>query len=126
VEEKGGMMETRGISGFTVVFLILLFAALIYIGYSIGSVWFRVESLKEKVKEVMTLNPTASDSYYLTQMIEVAREAGVELTESDIYIDRSIPDSILTIIEYPDSAVLPLFTYRRLQHIEIIVPSHAK
>ena len=120
------MMERKGISGFTAVFLILVFGAIIYLGYSIMSVWFRAQSLKEKIKEVMNLNPTASDSYFMSRVIDVAQEIGIDLTEEDIYIDHSIPDSVRVVVEYPDSTVLPIFTYRKLQHLEVIVSSHAK
>ncbi|RKX70453.1 hypothetical protein DRP53_05000 [candidate division WOR-3 bacterium] len=119
-------MNRRGISGFTAVFLILVFVALIYVGYSIGTVWFRAQSFKEKIKETLKLNALASDSYLTSRIIELAKEAGIQLGHDDIFIDRSIPDSILAVVEYQDSSVLPVFTYRKLQHIEVIIPARAQ
>ncbi|HIE05983.1 MAG TPA: hypothetical protein EYP58_04200 [bacterium (Candidatus Stahlbacteria)] len=119
-------MNDRGISGFSVVFIILFVMVLAYIGYSIGNVWFRGQSFKEKVKETLRLNPTGSDSYYISKIIRDAKEMGLELSANDIYIDRSIPDSVMAIVEYPDSSVMPIFTYRKLQHLEVIVATGVK
>lgn len=119
-------MNNRGISGFSVVFLILVLIGFIYIGYSIGSVWFRAQSLKEKVKEVIKLNPLGADANLINRIILEAKDAGVDLSGENIYIDRSIPDSVMAVVEYPDSSVLPIFTYRKIQHIEVIVVAHAE
>lgn len=107
-------MKNRGMSGFGVIFAILLFIIIGYIAYQIARVYFTYGSMTEMVEEIAEAGPTQSDHEIVYLLAGKAKEWNVELDPDSIIIDRSITDSFRIYVAYNDSSsIFDFFYYTR-------------
>ena len=109
-----GIMRSRGISGFGLIFVIILLLIIGYIAYQIGQVHFAYGTISEKVEHAATIGYTMSNYEIVEHIIKEAREANVEINPDSISIDRTVPDSLRIYVAYDDSSkIFGIFTYNR-------------
>lgn len=114
---------SRGISGFSIIFLIIVLLVVGYVGYQIAGVHFKYGSLNEKVETTVRIGPLQNDNMIREELSKVAGDLKIVLAPEDIWIDRSIPDSFRIYIEYRDSSdIFGVFTYSRRFVIDQAAP----
>jgi hypothetical protein len=104
----------KGISGFGVIFLILILMVIGYTGYQVARLHFSHGSISEKVETTVRIGPVHQDEMIRDELIRGAAEINVILIPENIWIDHSIPDSFRIYVEYEDSSsIFGIFTYSR-------------
>ena len=107
-------MKNRGITGFGIIFILLLIMVVGYTIYQIARVHITYGSISEKVEDVTEIGLAQSDTEHRKYIIEKAKEMNVVIEPDSIYIDRSNTDSIRVYVTYSDSSkILGLFNYKR-------------
>lgn len=107
-------MRSKGISGFGVIFMIILLLTIGYIAYQIGQVHFTYGTISEKVDHAITIGYTMTNSEIMNYLIKEAGKANVELDPDSIFIDRTILDSLRIYVAYDDSSkIFGILTYNR-------------
>ncbi|MCK4250262.1 hypothetical protein KAX97_02375 [candidate division WOR-3 bacterium] len=107
-------MRNKGISGFGVIFMIILLLTIGYIAYQIGQVHFTYGTINEKVDHAIAIGYTMTNSEIMDHLIKEARKANVELNPDSIFIDRTILDSLRIYVAYDDSSkIFGFLTYNR-------------
>ena len=115
-------MNSRGVSGFGVIILIIILLIIGYVAYQIGRVHFVHGSISGKVENAARVGNTMSDQQIINQLVREAEEMHVILSPDSIFVDRSIPDSFRVYVTYSDSSdVFGVFTYRRHFIIDKVV-----
>lgn len=113
----------KGLSGFGVIFLIMILLLVGYVGYQVGRVHFSYGSISEKVENTVRIGPVQNDDMIREELMKSADEIKVNLTTDRIWIDHSIPDSFRIYIEYEDSSsIFGVFTYSRKFVVDKIAP----
>lgn len=114
---------SRGISGFGVIFLIIILMVIGYTGYQVARLHFSYGSISEKVETIVRIGPVQSDEMIQDELIKRAAEINVRLAPANIWIDKSIPDSFRIYVEYEDSSsIFGIFTYSRRFKVDKIAP----
>ncbi len=114
---------SKGLSGFGVIFLIIVLLVIGYTGYQVGRVHFNHGSLSEKVENTVRIGPVQNDDMIREELRKGAAELNIVLSPENIWIDRSIPDSFGIYIEYEDSStIFGIFTYNRKFVIDKAAP----
>jgi hypothetical protein len=120
---QGRITMNKGISGFGVIFLIIVLLLVSYVGYQVGRVHFSYGSISEKVENTVRIGPVQNDDMIREELIKSAEEIQVNLQPDRIWIDHSIPDSFRIYIEYEDSSsIFGVFTYNRKFVVDKIAP----
>ncbi|HUS89215.1 MAG TPA: hypothetical protein VMW91_07600 [Desulfosporosinus sp.] len=113
----------KGISGFGVIFLIIIILIVGYTGYKVARVHFSYGSISEKVENTVRIGPVQNDDMIREELMRGAADMKVTLIPENIWIDRSIPDSFHIYIEYEDSSsIFGIFTYNRKFVVDKIAP----
>ncbi len=120
-------MNSRGISGFGVIFLIIVLLVIGYVGYQIFRIQFTCSAVRSKVEEAVKLGPIRTDAEITNELLKNFEEMNVHLDPAydTIYIDRSIPDSFRIYVAYNDSSNIFGYIYRRHLIIDVIMPIRA-
>jgi len=114
---------SKGISGFGIIFLLIVILIVGYTGYQVARVHFSYGSISEKVENTVRIGPVQNDDMIKGELIKGAAEIKVILIPEDIWIDRSIVDSFRIYIEYEDSSsIFGIFTYNRKFVVDKIAP----
>ena len=117
------MMKNKGMSGFGVIFAILLLIIIGYIAYQIARVYFTYGSMTGMVEEIAEAGPTQSDHEVVYLLAGKAKEWNVELDPDSIIIDRSITDSFRIYVAYNDSSsIFDFFYYTRHFVVDEVEP----
>lgn len=118
---------SRGISGFGVIFLIVILMFVGYVGYQVGRLHFNYGSVSEKVETTVRIGPVQNDDMIREELINNAAELKVKLDPNRIWVDHSIPDSFRIYMEYEDSSdIFGVFTYSRTFVIDKVAPIQLK
>jgi hypothetical protein len=113
----------RGISGFGVIFYLLLFIVIGYIGYQIARVYFTYGSMSEMVESVAEEWATQSDFDVMKQIVEKAEGMKIEISPESILVERSLTDSVRVYVAYSDSSsIFDFFYFTRHFVIDKTVP----
>jgi len=116
-------VRSRGISGFGVIFIIIILFIIGYIAFQIGRIQFTYGTISEKVENAAKIGTVQNDGAILQELVREAAEAKITLIPEQIWIDHSIPDSFRIVVEYDDSAsIFGIFTYRRHLFIDKVEP----
>lgn len=117
-------MNSRGISGFGIIFIIALLLVIGYVGYQVFRIQFSYSTVKSKVEDAARLGPLRSDAEIISELIRNFAEANVNLDPvyDTIFIDRSIPDSFRIFVTYNDSSNIFGYIYRRHLVIDVVMP----
>ncbi len=119
---------SKGISGFGVIFLIILLLLIVYVGYQIFRIQFTYSAVKSKVEDAVKIGPLRSDADIINDLLAELKELKLQLNPAydTIIIDRTIPDSFRIYVAYNDSSNLfGLYTYSRHLVIDVIMPVRA-
>lgn len=120
-------MKSRGISGFGIIFIIIILLIVGYVGYQIFRIQFTYDAVKSKVEDNVKLGPIRPDTDIISDLLSEIQEAKVifnPVTDS-LFIDRSIQDSFRIYLAYNDSSsIFGIFTYRRHLVVDVIAPIH--
>ncbi len=107
-------MKSRGISGFSVIVILIIVLIIGYVAYQIGRLYFTYGAVSEKVEHAAETSYAMNDYEIVQQLMKQAQEAKVELNPDSIFIDRTIPDSLRIYVAYEDSSnIFNIYTYRR-------------
>ncbi len=120
--------NSRGISGFGIILLIIIVLLLGYIGYQIFRIQFTYSAAKNKVEDMVRLGPIRSDVEISNELMNQFEEMNLQLNPDydTIYIDRSIRDSFRIYVAYNDSSnIFGFYNYSRHLVIDIIMPVKA-
>jgi hypothetical protein len=113
----------RGISGFSVIILIIVLFVLGYTAYQVARVHFNYGKISETIETTVGIGPVQNDDMIREELIKSAAETNVVLQPENIWIDHSIPDSFRIYVEYEDSSsIFDIFTYSRKFTIDKIAP----
>ena len=114
---------SKGISGFGVIFLIIILFVVGYTGYQVARVHFSYGKISEKVENTVRIGPVQNDDMIREELIKSGEETNVLLIPDNIWIDHAIPDSFRIYIEYEDSSsIFGIFTYSRKFVIDKVAP----
>ncbi|MEO0095542.1 MAG: hypothetical protein ABIL46_06500 [candidate division WOR-3 bacterium] len=119
---------SKGISGFGVIFLIILLLLIGYIGYQIFRIQFTYSAAKNKVEDAVRIGPLRSDAEIMNDLLAEFKEIKLKLNPAydTIYIDRTITDSFRIYVAYNDSSnIFGFYTYTRHLVIDVILPIRA-
>ncbi len=118
---------SRGISGFGVIFIIILLLLIGYVGYQVFRIQFTYSAVKSKVEDAVELGPIRPDADIINDLLNDFKEIKVELNLAydTIFIDRSIPDSFRIYVAYDDSSNIFGYIYRRHLVADVIMPIRA-
>ncbi len=119
---------SKGISGFSVIFLIILLLLIGYIGYQIFRIQFTYSAAKNKVEDAVKIGPLKPDAEIINDLLAEFREIKLQLNPQydTIVIDRTIPDSFRIYVAYNDSSnIFGFYTYSRHLVIDVIMPVRA-
>lgn len=120
--------RSKGVSGFGIIFIIIVLLVLGYVGYQIFRIQFTYSSAKNKVEDVVRIGPVRTDAEILSDLLEQFRENKIPFDPAydTIYIDRSIRDSFRIYCAYNDSStIFGFYTYSRHLIIDVIMPIKA-
>ncbi len=116
-------MKSKGVSGFTAVFIIIILFLIGFVVFQIGRIQFTYGTISEKVETAAKIGTVQNDNVIRQELIREAAEAKVTLFPEQIWIDHSISDSFRIVVEYDDSVnILGLYTYRRHLFIDKVEP----
>ena len=116
-------MSSRGISGFSIIFIIILLMVIGFIGYKITRVHFTNGTISALVEESAELGLAQNDYDIIKNIIAKAKENNVEIDPDSIFIDHAITDSFRIYVTYRDSSnIFGLYTYSRRFVIDKIKP----
>ncbi|KPJ72459.1 hypothetical protein AMJ52_06245 [candidate division TA06 bacterium DG_78] len=116
-------MKSRGVSGFGVIFYLLLFVVIGYIGYQIARVYFTYGSMSKMVESVAEEVSTQTDFDVIKQIMEKAEDMKIEISPESIFVDRSLTDSIRVYVAYSDSSsIFDFFYFTRHFVIDKAIP----
>lgn len=114
---------SKGISGFGVIFLLIVLLVVGYTGYQVGRVHFNYGTISEKVENTVRIGPVQNDDMIREELIKRATEINIMLRPDNIWVDHSKPDSFRIYVEYEDSSsIFGVFTYSRKFVIDKIAP----
>lgn len=120
-------MKSKGVSGFGVIFYILLFVVIGYVGYQIARVHFTYGSMSNLVESIVEEASMQPDYNVFRELMEKAKEMNIELNADSIFVDRGIPDSFRIYVAYTDSSsIFDFFYYKRHFTIDKIEPMKVK
>lgn len=120
--------HSKGISGFGIIFIIILLLIVGYVGYQIFRIQFTYSAVKNKVEDAVKLGPLRSDAEILNDLLSELKEIKIQLSPAydTIFIDRTIPDSFRIYCAYNDSSkIFGFYTYSRHLVIDVIMPIRA-
>jgi hypothetical protein len=116
-------MNRRGVSGFGVIFYLLLIVIIGYIGYQIGRIYFTYGAMSKMVESIAEEVSTQSDFDVIQQVMDKAEEMKVVLNPESMFVDRSLRDSIRVYVAYSDSSsIFDFFYFTRHFVIDKAVP----
>ena len=116
-------MKSRGVSGFGVIFYLLLFVVIGYIGYQIARVYFTYGSMNKMIESVAEELSTQTDFDVIRQIMEKAEDMKIEVSPESIFVERSITDSIRVYVAYSDSSsIFDFFYFTRHFVIDKAIP----
>jgi hypothetical protein len=116
-------MMRRGVSGFGIIFYLLLLVVIGYIGYQIARVYFTYGSMTKMVESVAGDIATQADFDVIAQIVEKAADMKVAIEPESIFVDRSLTDSIRVYVAYSDSSsIFDFFYFSRHFVIDKAVP----
>ena len=115
-------MNTKGISGFGAISIIIVLLLIGYIAYQIGRLQFTCSAIKGKVEDAAELGLAQNDKTIVEGLTRDAAELKVQLLPEQIFVDHSIDDSLRIYIEYNDSSNIFGFIYHRHNVIDITRP----
>lgn len=120
-------MNSRGISGFGIIFIIIVLLVIGYVGYQIFRIQFTYSAVKSKVEDAVELGPLRSDADIINELLKDFEEMNVHLDPAydTIYIDRGIPDSFRIYVAYNDSSSIFGYMVRRHLIVDVIMPIRA-
>lgn len=114
---------SKGLSGFGIIFLILVLLVVGYTGYQVARVHFNYGSISEKIENTVRIGPVQNDDMIREELRKSAEELNIILFPENIWIDRSIPDSFRIYVEYEDSSsIFGIFTYNRKFTVDRVAP----
>lgn len=120
--------NSKGISGFGIIFIIVLILIVGYVSYQIFRIQFTYSAAKNKVEDAVKLGPLRSDAEILNDLLSELKEIQIQLDPAydTIFIDRTIPDSFRIYCAYNDSSnIFGFYTYTRHLVIDVIMPIRA-
>lgn len=120
--------NSKGISGFGIIFIIVLILIVGYVSYQIFRIQFTYSAAKNKVEDAVKLGPLRSDAEILNDLLSELKEIKIQLDPAydTIFIDRTIPDSFRIYCAYNDSSnIFGFYTYTRHLVIDVIMPIRA-
>ncbi|MGQ9535073.1 MAG: hypothetical protein ACUVTF_07565 [bacterium] len=120
--------NSKGISGFGIIFIIILILIVGYVGYQIFRIQFTYSAAKNKVEDAVKLGPLRNDAEILNDLLNDFKEIKLQLNPAydTIFIDRTIPDSFRIYCAYNDSSnIFGFYTYSRHLVIDVILPVRA-
>ncbi len=109
----------KGIGAGGAIFLIIVFALIIYLGWNFGMVWFNSRWMKGKVRDAIQTRFMESSSSIISEIKAVAVERGIIIDENKVIVDRPSRDSIRVRLEYTDEVKVP--GYQKTYNIKIEV-----
>jgi type III secretion system FlhB-like substrate exporter len=113
----------RGISGFGIIFYLLLFVVIGYIGYQIARIYFTYGSMSKMVESVAEEVSTQTDFDVTRQIMEKAKEMKIEISPDSMFVERIFTDSIRVYVAYSDSSsIFDFFYFTRHFVIDKTVP----
>uniref|UniRef100_A0A7C4TDV1 DUF4845 domain-containing protein n=1 Tax=candidate division WOR-3 bacterium TaxID=2052148 RepID=A0A7C4TDV1_UNCW3 len=120
-------MKSPGISGFGIIFIIILLLLIGYVGYQVFRIQFTYSAIKSKVEDAVEMGSLRNDAEIMNELLGEFEEAKVHLDPAydTIYIDRSIPDSFRIFVAYNDSSNIFGYIYRRHLVIDVVMPIKA-
>lgn len=119
---------SKGVSGFGIIFIIVLLVIVGYVGYQVFRIQFTYSAAKNKVEDAVKLGPIRPDTDILNDLLSEFKEIKLQINPAydTIYIDRSIPDSFRIYCAYNDSSnIFGFYNYSRHLIIDVIMPIRA-
>lgn len=117
-------MRSRGISGFAIIFLLLVIFTVGYLMYQVARIHIANKSMNEMIKTVVQLGPAQRDHEIVGRILTKAKEFNIELDPDAVIIDRSITDSFRIYVAYRDSSsIVDVFYYTCDFVIDKIAPT---
>ncbi len=120
--------NSRGISGFGIIFIIITLLIVGYIGYQIFRIQFTYSAARNKVEDAVRMGPLRPDTEVQNDLLSELKEIKLELDPvyDTIFIDRSIRDSFRIYVAYNDSSnIFGFYNYTRHLVIDVIMPIRA-
>ncbi|MGE0353150.1 MAG: hypothetical protein AB7Q69_07910 [Gemmatimonadales bacterium] len=109
---KPRVRNRRGGSTLGCIFSLLVFAAVLYYGVNIGSVYFRYYQLMDTMRTNARLAPSLNDATIRRRLLARVEELGLPDEAQKFTIKRSgRPRTITISTEYSESVDLPLFKH---------------
>lgn len=104
-----GRLARRGSSSIGCLISLLLFAAALYYGASVGQLYWRQYQLLDEMRTQARLGPTLPDPVIRRRLITTVEELGLPADAKKFRITRSgTPREIVIETEYSDSLDLPM------------------
>jgi hypothetical protein len=116
-------MMRRGISGFSVIFIIIVLLLLGYVIYQITKIHFTYGTISELVDDSADMGLAQSDFDIKKNIMAAAKEHDVDIDPDSIIIDHGVSDSFRIYVAYRDSSdIFGVFYYRRHFVVDKIKP----
>ena len=98
--------------------VVILLVGIVYVGKSVGTVYWRYYQMQDEVKSQATFAPGLTDKVILERLVAQADTLGLPLGADSWYIKRTTraPKEIEISAAYDDSVVFQAFSWRRVLH----------
>lgn len=98
--------------------VVILLVGIVYVGKSVGTVYWRYYQMQDEVKSQATFAPGLTDKVILERLVAQADTLGLSLGVDSWYIKRTTraPKEIEISAAYDDSVVFQAFRWRRVLH----------
>ena len=109
----------RGMSAGAAIFLVILFAVLVYLLWTFGNIWFDKKWVTGKVRDTIQTRFFESNQVIIDDIVTYGKERKIVIVPEKVFIERFSNDSMRVAVDYNEEVRTPVFTKTYSIHVVV-------